>query len=304
MTATHGFSQPELSATYPWVWDALGHLPNVFLGDKALPLLLVEPGGLGIETVLQPLLKIKYCESAQKPCGSCKACIQIDKGIFPKVRVLEPVDGKITVDAVRELSEWLSQKSSQSLTVLMPQAEKLTVQAANAFLKTLEEPLQSTTYILTTSLPEALLPTIRSRLITFRAKLPAESLALEHLLKEGCAEQDAKKALQMTDGLILKAKTFLNDDKKLWLGFKAWLAGEPTYDKWLTEAADKNNLVKILDWWIREMHQEIAFANNYDAWVFLDKLISRFGLVKLGTALNGKLLLAALLIEWRRLKEA
>ncbi len=290
---------------HPWMWESLGALPPIFLREQPLPLLFVEPGGLGLEKAWPLLLQAKYCSHENRPCGQCESCVQISKGVFPLTQCIAAVDGKITVDAVRELAVWLSQKSAKACTVLMPGADRMTLQAANAFLKVLEEPLQNTTFLLTTSMPESLLPTIKSRLLSFKAVHPDSMLTQEYLSSKGYDSQAIALALQLTDGQVFHAQTFLEQDFALHQGLQTWLqSGSVSDAKWITQAADKSNLAKILDWWIRHMRQTPLTEQHMQYWSFLDKLVEHYALVHNGTVLNGKLLLTALHIEWVRLKKA
>ena len=109
------------------------------------------------------------CQSPSQaaPCQGCPACRKLISSSHPDLLVLEPIPGrrKISIDQARELIRGVrfSPLEGKGRVVLIPGAERLSLEAANALLKTLEEPPPEMTTILTTADPEALPPTILSR---------------------------------------------------------------------------------------------------------------------------------------------
>ena len=104
-------------------------------------------------------------------CNKCSSCLKIEKGIHPDVHILEPQippgarQAVIKIDVIRELQKKLMYLpyEGQTKVVIINDAEKMNLQAANSFLKTLEEPPSKTLIILIASNPYQLLPTIVSR---------------------------------------------------------------------------------------------------------------------------------------------
>lgn len=99
-------------------------------------------------------------------CGICHACALFSATTHPDYRFIEPTDhGQIKIDQIRELVEALSQTAQQGAyrVVVINQADRLNPAAANALLKTLEEPGQQTVLMLLTERPSLILPTLRSR---------------------------------------------------------------------------------------------------------------------------------------------
>lgn len=131
-------------------------------------LIVGDPRGDGNELSLQIASLLLCTEGDRAPCGSCDACRRIQSGSHPDVFTLEPEKKSriISVDAMRENMLAWSEKQSflggwKIGRILF--ADRLNDSAANAFLKTLEEPPPSTLFLLVTDKPEALLPTIISR---------------------------------------------------------------------------------------------------------------------------------------------
>jgi len=97
------------------------------------------------------------------PCMTCATCQQVLAHDHPDIRVLSA--DATSVDAIRQVVRdiQLGARSGHRLFVCVLHADQMTPQAANAFLKTLEEPPAGVTLILATGSLEQLLPTIRSR---------------------------------------------------------------------------------------------------------------------------------------------
>lgn len=98
-------------------------------------------------------------------CDECSSCIKIDKAIHPDVFLIAPENGQIKVDVIRKLEESLAYKAFEGKwkIVIIDEADTLNQSAANAFLKTLEEPSDQSILVLISSMPELILTTIRSR---------------------------------------------------------------------------------------------------------------------------------------------
>lgn len=231
---------PEL---YPWLES-----PCRELGANAaqLPhaLLLYGAQGIGKYALASKLAEILLCAQPNAPyaCGRCSACLWLAAGTHPDFRVLRPdserVDGdsadadapatkkpkkKIPIEAIRELVAMLSLRAHRSRRVIVIEpAEAMTRDAANALLKTLEEPPALTLFILVSHRPGKLLATLRSRcrLITVKGPTATQAAAwlagqnvdrpLERLaqsggapvlaLNEASGEQDALRE-ELTDAL-------------------------------------------------------------------------------------------------------
>jgi DNA polymerase-3 subunit delta' len=118
-------------------------------------------------------------DSGSDACGTCAACVKIARGVHPDILVVEPGDsGAIKIDQVREVVERAAYRpfEGRRRVVIVDEADALVPAAQNALLKTLEEPPPSSVFILVTSRPDVLLPTVRSRCIqlTFAAGAQVE----------------------------------------------------------------------------------------------------------------------------------
>jgi len=109
------------------------------------------------------------CTGERPPCGECVACVKTDRGTHPDVFLLDPGDARIKIDQVRELQHQLalSPYEGRRRICILADFQSATIEAANALLKTLEEPPSRVVIILTATDASLLLPTIVSRCQAF-----------------------------------------------------------------------------------------------------------------------------------------
>jgi DNA polymerase-3 subunit delta' len=182
---------------YPWLrpdYEQLVASYQVGRGHHAL--LVYALPGMGDDALIYALCRFLLCQQPenQKSCGHCKGCLLMQAGTHPDYYSLTPEKGKSTlgIDAVREVSEKLYERSrlGGAKVVWIPDAELLTDAAANALLKTLEEPPADTWFFLTCREPSRLLATLRSRCRLHHLAPPAEKYASAWLARETSASTD------------------------------------------------------------------------------------------------------------------
>lgn len=173
-----------MSDLYPWLESLRAELSA---NPAQLPhaLLLHGPQGIGKYALATTLAETLLCVKPKpaEACGHCSACLWLAAGNHPDFRVVRPdseraegefadPDGvpakkpkkKIPIEAVRELVTMLALTAHRSRRIIIIEpAETMTRDAANALLKTLEEPPAYTLFILVSHRPGKLLPTLRSR---------------------------------------------------------------------------------------------------------------------------------------------
>ncbi len=196
---------------HPWnlpIWRALPPF-------ERLPpaLLLAGPDGVGKAAFADALAQALLCQAPTadaQACGQCHACRLYDGGNHPDARLLEPLaageEGEggaaeegaakakasaparwIKVDAVRALNDFLgfSAHLGGRRTIVIRPADRLHPSAANALLKTLEEPPAATHFILVTGRPARLPATVRSRCVRILFSLPPVPAAVDWLTEQG-----------------------------------------------------------------------------------------------------------------------
>ncbi|TCN83658.1 DNA polymerase III subunit delta' [Shewanella fodinae] len=152
----------------PWLHEAKqqfaaqrrqGMLPHAML----LPLAEAD-GGVALG---QYMAALALCNAplADEPCGHCKSCQLVNAGNHPDFHLLQADGNQIKVEQVRGLCQSLMNTAQQGgfRVALILRCERMTVAAANALLKTLEEPGAATLLVLQSDRPAALLPTVVSR---------------------------------------------------------------------------------------------------------------------------------------------
>lgn len=197
---------------------AIGILRRVMERDR-IPhaYLFVGIPGIGKRTTAMAFARFVNCEARVDGdgCGRCVPCRQFMGGNFPDLEQIEPDGQVIKVERIRELNRVFEYKrvSGRYRVCIIQQAEKMTEEAANAFLKTLEEPPEGNIIILGVTEPLDLLPTIVSRCqqISFRP-LPSDMIAT-WLMENKVV--DAEKALVLartSEGSLGRALEMLEDD--------------------------------------------------------------------------------------------
>ena len=200
---------------------AIGFLKKAVIEDR-MPhsCLFVGIPGVGKRTTAMALAQAINCMAPTEgeACGTCRICRQVASGNFPDLEMVIPQGKVIKIEQIRELNRRFSYKpvSGRHRVSVVSRAELMTEEAANAFLKTLEEPPERNILILTVVETRDLLPTILSRcqkvsfrpigadLITQRLQ---ENLGVERdmaLLLTKMCEGSLGRAMQMHMGGFLE----------------------------------------------------------------------------------------------------
>lgn len=140
-------------------------------GHLASTLIFAGPEGVGKRQFALTLAKAANCERApaDQPaidsCDECAVCRRIEAGAHGDVKEIKPDGAYIKIGQTRALAEevYFRPREGRQRFFLIDEADRLREEAANSLLKTLEEPPATSTIILLTARPDALLITIRSR---------------------------------------------------------------------------------------------------------------------------------------------
>ena len=173
--------------------DILGHeqIKEHFLnaaatGKVSHAYILSGEEGMGKKTLADAFVMTLLCEEGGKePCMQCHACKQVLSGNHPDlIYVTHEKPASMGVDDIREqINDTIMVRpySSQYKIYIVDEAEKMTVQAQNALLKTIEEPPAYAVIMLLTTNPDAFLPTILSRCVQLKLKPLKDSVVKEYL---------------------------------------------------------------------------------------------------------------------------
>lgn len=146
------------------------------LAEQPPQVLLLEGGTLDERMALAMHWAMRLNCAEGGACGQCRPCVQIREGVYPDLIVFDGTEEKIKIEPVRELKPTLGQppRGDGKRVVIFHEAQELTQQAANALLKSLEEPSIGTVFVLLAPLREWLLPTLVSRSWTVTLAWPEE----------------------------------------------------------------------------------------------------------------------------------
>ncbi len=157
------------------MWPVIGHEWAVALLRRSLAegrvghaYLITGSPQIGKTTLARTLAQALNCTHAEteaRPCGDCRSCLLVRHAHHPDVQIIEPDGAYLKIGQIRDLQRQvaLSPMEGRYKVYILREMARATAEAANALLKTLEEPPAHAVLILTASEAEALLPTIVSR---------------------------------------------------------------------------------------------------------------------------------------------
>ncbi len=189
---------------YPWQKNDLVRLQEL---RKRPPhgLLFKGSKGIGKFDLAMNFAQSLLCQNPDESglaCGKCASCHWFEQESHPDFRLLQPevlsLDGEetesgkkpsklISVDQVRGLTDFVGMSAHQGgrRVVVIHPAEAMNINAANALLKSLEEPPKDMLFILVSHKPQQLLPTILSRCLSFALPAPDAASAMRWLKEQG-----------------------------------------------------------------------------------------------------------------------
>ncbi len=199
--------------------EGVRFLRRVIDGKLTSPLLLVGDEGTGRRySVLQATREI-FCVGTKAAGCRCFNCAQIDQDIHPDLKTVVPKNGEVLVDMIREVLE-----SSESFPSIAPfkvfiidGADRMNKSAANAILKTLEEPPPTTRFFLLAESLAKVIPTIQSRCGIVRYRPLSDPFIVSVLQRSG---DDCTKPLiiaRMSEGSVGRAVQYMGAGR---LGFR------------------------------------------------------------------------------------
>lgn len=175
---------------------------------RVLPhaLFFYGPRAVGKTTFSHRLAQLFLCSepAAGAPCGACASCVQVEHKTHPDMLWLStlPNAQDITIDQVRGARSFVSLRSldGSRRVVMVEDAERMNREAANALLKSLEEPEKHVAFILVSHNPKLVLPTIRSRCLALHLGLVGTEELLSWLASYGVARAQAAEYAALAAG--------------------------------------------------------------------------------------------------------
>lgn len=173
---------------HPWLQPAAAQLQAACKAGRLPPAVLIhEAPGTGARQLATLFAQLRFCSDAQPACGRCTHCRRVEQGEHPDFISVGPDEksklGQITVEQSREIAQQLALSSyeGRGTVLVIEPADALNRNAANALLKTLEEPRPDAHLLLITAMPSLLPATLRSRCQRLTVPAPRRAAVLEWL---------------------------------------------------------------------------------------------------------------------------
>ena len=246
-------------------------------GRLASAYLLTGPAGIGKAALADRLAATLLCGAAadRRPCGACDACGRFARGAHPSAHRLRlDADAhEIKIESVRALLAALSLRPADggSVVALIDDADRLSEEGQNALLKILEEPPPYARFLLVSSRPSALLPTVRSRCQVLRC-VPLPEADVVAILRDsaGLPPADAAVLASLAGGSPGRA---LGWHRSGLLAKRDWIAA--VFESWATGTGHRG-VAPVMDL-AGEEGREQARARIHDVLDLLLRLVDALG---------------------------
>jgi DNA polymerase III subunit delta' len=226
------------------------------------------PAGVGKVTTAVALAAALSCEQTPgEGCDDCPSCSKIARGLHPDLLLVAPDGAQIKIDQVRALEQHLGYPPHEGRyrVIVLDGADQLNIHAANALLKSVEEPRPSTLFVLVSSATHRLAPTLVSRCQRIRFAPIDAAAVLSILEREGVGDEaQQREAAALSGGSAQRALRLLEGEH---LGLIQRMtaallqaAGSssvlPLFEAAADAGKDRLELVEVLDYlrvWLRDL---------------------------------------------------
>jgi DNA polymerase-3 subunit delta' len=304
-----------LAMPYPWQADQWQQISEQFMtGRCPHGLLFSGPVYVGKKQFSSALAQLALCNApiGGYACGGCKACKLFAAGNHPDFLQIEPEElGKaIKVDQIRLVNNFVavtSQQGGWKVVVISP-AEAMNVNAANALLKSLEEPSANTLLLLVCHTPSQLTATIRSRTRILPFPVPPLSQALAWLNKvTTVGDNDPQYLLDQSCGKPLLALKLIESDlleqKIAFTHLLDEIAGNELSPLVAAERCFKLNSIERVDWLLDRITRKLKEFAGTEAsrrwFIYMDRVILIKRELQSSSNPNLQLLWESLLMDWQ-----
>ena len=172
--------------------------------------------GIGKKLIAKEFAKNILCLEHQENC-QCKSCIEIDSNNNPDFQLIEPNEGKVKIEQIREMQRKVAEKPiiSNKKVYIIEDSDMMTTEAQNCLLKTLEEPPEYITIILICTNEDNLLSTIKSRCTRMHFE-PIDTREIKKYIEQNYSEQEiSENIINLSQGSIGKVIK-LNENKNIY----------------------------------------------------------------------------------------
>lgn len=248
--------------------------------------LFVGPSGIGKKQLALGLAQTLICDQANLKdqtgaCGQCPSCVRLSRGQNENILMIEPEEAaQIKIDQARKAIQFLTLKIwGKARVVIIDQAQKMTAQAANALLKSLEEPPPHSYFILIATSDSDVLPTIRSRSQVVRFSSLSKSELQQITGADSWVLESAQGQVKRVEQLMEKDHQELRAQ-----AFEAWSvfiekSSQEAFECVKNKVKDKQQSLFIICLWQQLLRDAVFQQNNIGAPIHLDQtsLIERLG---------------------------
>lgn len=319
---------------FPWQqnnWDSL--YSYIKQGRIPQALLITGTSGLGKHALANRFAHALLCAKPQDDglsCGHCSGCQLIKADTHPDLIQIQPDEEKksISINQIRQVvtDTYLKPQFDTHRVVIINPADVMTGQAANAFLKCLEEPTERTVFILISDKPNKLPATIISRCQKHTLTFPEKQILYDWLKTQGINDNQVT-LVNLLKGSILKTQQLTNHDllKQRTDCFNDWLtiAKRTNQPAIISEKWQKLPETELINWlisWVVDLIKCTCRINqeqlcNQDLIKPLQELSQQLDLKclykwydllinsrqRLGTQINFQIMLEEILVQWQEL---
>ena len=240
--------------------------------------LISGPEGSGKKTLADLLAAAMLCQSQEAPCGVCKSCRKVFSRLHPDdITVDDPEKKIVPVQLIREARAdiYIRPNEGSRKIYRFPRGQDMNVESQNALLKVLEEPPAYGVFLILTTNPEAMLPTVRSRCVELKLRALPQDILAAQLRREfpEAKEADIAAAAARSGGWLGQAKALLESSglsPQAELFCRAFLTKDLSclmqalvpMEKWKRDA-----LIPELELWLQVVEQALLARSGMSATV-------------------------------------
>ncbi|MEC8833300.1 MAG: hypothetical protein VYC07_01255 [Pseudomonadota bacterium] len=278
----------------PWMQMGFDHVSSMNQTGRLPHALMIDgPGGWG-EVELAAEIAMMLIERSGDPRTIA----------HPDFRWIEAENSVVKVDQIRNLIEFIQQTAhlGSLKVVVLEDAQKMNLNAANALLKILEEPPIGSHLILVTEAKDLMLPTVISRCQRVSIRKATREVVVRWLSEQDVAAEESEPLLIEYGGAPFHVLEAVRAERKsLWSALKTARDGKTSVSD-VVDGLRNENIVEVLTRWARFLHR-LAVEDRVgpDGLDFFDDLIDARRMARSNTGLNRSLQLERLMFKWRGL---
>ena len=278
----------------PWMQMGFDHVSSMNQTGRLPHALMIDgPGGWG-EVELAAEIAMMLIERSGDPRTIA----------HPDFRWIEAENSVVKVDQIRNLIDFIQQTAhlGSLKVVVLEDAQKMNLNAANALLKILEEPPIGSHLILVTEAKDLMLPTVISRCQRVSIRKATREVVVRWLSEQDVAAEESEPLLIEYGGAPFHVLEAVRAERKsLWSALKTARDGKTSVSD-VVDGLRNENIVEVLTRWARFLHR-LAVEDRVgpDGLDFFDDLIDARRMARSNTGLNRSLQLERLMFRWRGL---